>query len=486
MEIKTFDGELEALAVELPEDIARLKAYGNLELANRLIERRLQKDIPQIMKKRLLLEQEIMRQMPAAYPFDWESAVAAAQEMFREFTEEELQKLLEEGAFEWIYLNGEIHLKDDFVLNLVKTREDMTDRILQPEVLKDKEKNFQMLETIIQKMKAHDQVICRFHVRSTMKISPAMQRPGKQIQVQLPRPILGSQIRNVEVIKAEVRMPGQSEEVKALIQTAPEDFPQRTVCFEAEYQAGMEFSVEFRFENVMKYWDWKKAEAKRTEAQIQDNAGSGNEAFLQEQLPHIRFTPYLKALTAEVIGTETDALKKAKRIYDYITSHVMYSFVRPYFTIEQQASFTASGLKGDCGLQALLFITMCRIAGVPARWQSGLYTNPRGIGHHDWAQFYLEPYGWLYADCSFGGSAYRAGAEERREFYFGNLEPYRLVAASQYQHDFAFAKKHLRHDPYDNQSGEAEYEDLGLNGAEEIETVHELLSLETEVSDCND
>lgn len=480
MEIKAFDGDLETLAVELPEDIARLKASGNLELANRLIERRLQKDIPQMMKKRLLLEQEIMRQMPASYPFDWQSAVEAAQEMFRDFTEKELQKLLEEGAFEWIYINGEIHLKDDFVLNLVKTREDMADRILQPEVLKDKEKNFQMLEAVIGEMKTHEQVTCRFHIRSTMKISPAMQRPGKQIQVQLPLPILGSQIHNVEVIKAEVKVPGCSEAAEALIQTAPEDFSQRTVSFEAEYQAGMEFSVEFRFENVMKYWDWEKAVDEREKAGIRGNGGSGNEAFLQEQLPHIRFTPYLKALTAEVIGTETDVLKKAKRIYDYITSHVMYSFVRPYFTIEQQVSFTAAGLKGDCGLQALLFITMCRIAGIPARWQSGLYTNPRGVGNHDWAQFYIAPYGWLYADCSFGGSAYRAGAKERREFYFGNLEPYRLVAASQYQHDFAFPKKHLRHDPYDNQSGEAEYEDLGLNGAEDFETVYEMLSLEIE------
>lgn len=100
---------------------------------------------------------------------------------------------------------------------------------------------------------------------------------------------------------------------------------------------------------------------------------------------------------------------------------VMYSFVRSYFTIPQQVTYIASGMKGDCGLQALLFITMCRIAGIPAGWQSGLYANPRTIGCHDWAEFYIEPYGWLFADCSFGGAAYRAGHPERWEFYFGNL-----------------------------------------------------------------
>ena len=34
---------------------------------------------------------------------------------------------------------------------------------------------------------------------------------------------------------------------------------------------------------------------------------------------------------------------------------------------------------------ALTFITMCRIAGVPARWQSGLYVAPDSVGSHDWA-----------------------------------------------------------------------------------------------------
>ena len=65
---------------------------------------------------------------------------------------------------------------------------------------------------------------------------------------------------------------------------------------------------------------------------------------------------------------------------------------------------------GRCGIQALLFVTLCRAVDIPARWQSGLYTTPVNVGCHDWAQFYVEPYGWLFADCSFGGSAWRAGS----------------------------------------------------------------------------
>jgi len=37
-----------------------------------------------------------------------------------------------------------------------------------------------------------------------------------------------------------------------------------------------------------------------------------------------------------------------------------------------------------------------------------------------------------------------------------------MPAASEFQHEFDPPKQHLRHDPYDNQVGECEYEDEGL------------------------
>ncbi|MEG0367518.1 MAG: transglutaminase-like domain-containing protein, partial [Coprobacillus sp.] len=172
---------------------------------------------------------------------------------------------------------------------------------------------------------------------------------------------------------------------------------------------------------------------------------------------HIVFTPYLKSLVSEVIGDETNPLLKAKSIYDYITSHVMYSFVRPYITLPPIAEYMATGLKGDCGLQAVLFITMCRIAKIPATWQAGLFVTPHEIGNHDWARFYIAPYGWLYADCSFGGSGYRNGSSLRRNFYFGNLEPFRIPSTSEFQSTMNPPMLYTRRDPYDNQTGEVEY-----------------------------
>ena len=124
--------------------------------------------------------------------------------------------------------------------------------------------------------------------------------------------------------------------------------------------------------------------------------------------------------------------------------------MREYFNFNI-SEYAATNLKGDCGVQAILFITLCRIAGIPAKWQSGLYVSTHYTGCHDWAQFYIKPYGWLFADLSFGGGAYRDGDRQRWNHYFGNLDVFRMVANSEIQADFQPAKMQLRADPIDNQ-----------------------------------
>lgn len=102
----------------------------------------------------------------------------------------------------------------------------------------------------------------------------------------------------------------------------------------------------------------------------------------------------------------------------------------------------------------------------------------QSCGPHDWAQFYVEPYGWLYADCSFGTTAHWTDNEERRKFYFGNLDPCRMVANSEFQRGFTVPKKHWRDDPYDNQVGEIESQERGFT-RREFEQSQTVISMET-------
>ena len=71
----------------------------------------------------------------------------------------------------------------------------------------------------------------------------------------------------------------------------------------------------------------------------------------------------------------------------------------------------------------------------------------------------------------------RAGKEERRQFYFGNLDPYRMVANSAFYENFTVPKMQWRADPYDNQLGEIESAVRGF-AFEEYERSKEILCCE--------
>jgi len=302
----------------------------------------------------------------------------------------------------------------------------------------------QALLDVIRQIKEQGKAEYRFCIRASLHIKDESFRKGR-VKVHIPVPAEGSQLKDIKISDASS---GQYE-------LAAPDSPQRAVCFQEDMEENHEFWVEYSYVNRVDYVEMKPEEVQPAEpADFPED--------LKEQQPHIRFTPYMRALSEQLTEGLENPLEKAWSIYDYITTHVEYSFVRSYFTIENLAEYAAIGGRGDCGIQALMFITLCRIAGIPARWQSGLYTTPFSAGCHDWAQVYIAPYGWRYVDCSFGGSAYREGDEERRRFYFGNLDPFRMAANSRFQQEFDVKKSFLRADPYDNQRGEAEYEDRGL------------------------
>jgi hypothetical protein len=116
--------------------------------------------------------------------------------------------------------------------------------------------------------------------------------------------------------------------------------------------------------------------------------------------------------------------------------------------------------RGDCGVQGLTFVTLCRAAGVPARWQSGWQTKPNDWNMHDWSEFYVEPWGWLPADASYG---VRDHADPRvRDFLCGNMDPYRLIVNLDYARDLQPPKTSFRSEPNDFQRGEIEIDGHNL------------------------
>ena len=425
--------DLKYLLVDLPGDIRRLKDAGDFDRMQRVIKMRLASDITLPMRRRLELELAMDEMLPRVYPYTREEAAKIMDETIYDFRIEELDHFRDIDAADWIYINGEVHFRRNFMNNLIKTRPEVAKRLKDQSRLDDSVAESNMLDSVIAKMRDKGEVAYRMRIRASVEVMPEHYREGKKLRVHIPVPIEGQQIENVKIIAT-------SHEPKKI--SAP-DYPQRTVCFEGVYEQGTELWVEYEFINRAKY---VKPESHKV-LSAQPNF------YTHEQAPHIVFKPYIKDLANSIVGNETNPLIKARLIYDYLTSVPIYSFMPPYRTVEDLTGFMATRLKGDCGVFALTFITLCRCVGVPARWQSGLYTTPMEIGMHDWAQFYVAPYGWLFVDCSFGNSAFHKKNDLRREFYFGNLEPFRMVAASEFQHEFDPPRKFLRYDPYDIQDG---------------------------------
>ena len=248
---------------------------------------------------------------------------------------------------------------------------------------------------------------------------------------------------------------------------ADENAPQRTVFWEADLTENRRFGVEYRYRTTAVYTDPMDI---RPDAQ-QPTFDTGEEA------PHIVFTPYLRALAHQLTDGITDPAEKAKRIYDYVTLNVRYHYQPAYFVQECLPDQCARNRRGDCGIMALTFITLCRLVGIPAQWQSGLSVSLTGVGCHDWAMFYIAPKGWMYADCSFGASMARQGDEKMRRHYFGSLDTGRMVANRAFEAPFDPPMTGFRSDPYDNQSGECEVDGVGLYG-DALDTRKELVNYE--------
>ena len=453
-----------ALSAGLPEDILKAKWAGDFQGALALIEARLRDErVPRTLRDCLEMEKIIIERLPREYPFSRGEALSKVRERIPDFTEAEFDALEIAGKLDYIYVLGEKKYFRRFAQTLFKVNPDLAARagIKPPQGVSP-------LDDMIARMKKNGGAACHIRMRHTVYIEDEAFVPGEVYTIHIPIPMPAAQIKNIRILN-------KSEDMIV----APEDQAQRTVCFREKLSENRRFSVEYEFDNEVKYVDPMRPGG----GVIYPQARPVRPEDTQELAPHIVFTPYLRALAKELAGDETDPVRIARRFYDYCTTRVTYTFMRSYLTIENGAEYAAINLKGDCGIQALCFITLCRIAGIPARWQAGLEVEPPDeVGNHDWAQFYTEEHGWLFCDCSYGGSAWRKGNLERWNFYFGNLEPWRMVSNADYQQDFFPPKKHTRIDPYDNQCGEVETETRGLK-ANECDCEWELVEL-TERGEC--
>jgi len=252
-------------------------------------------------------------------------------------------------------------------------------------------------------------------------------------------------------------LPGQQEDIHLIASSpadsriAPESALQRTVYMEqrAEAHKATTFSITYDLNVFARYYALDPS--KVVPAQITPELAKD----VAERPPHIVFTDDIRKFSREVVGDEKNPYRVAQKLFAAV-DRIPWAGAREYSTISNISDYALHAGHADCGQQTLLLMTLLRLNGIPARWQSGwVYSDGKYDNMHDWGWLYLAPYGWVPMDVTFG--QLDSADPQIARFYLGGLDAYRLAFNDDISQPFVPAKSYVRSETVDSQRGEVEW-----------------------------
>lgn len=284
----------------------------------------------------------------------------------------------------------------------------------------------------------------RMRVTYTLTVAADAVPSGEKVRCWLPYP------RRDVPRQSDVRLLSASE---AEYTIAPAEYRHSTLYMERRAVAGKPtvFSETFEYTSA-----GERHDLRRITPQPYDTTSPIYREYTSERERHIRFTPRLRSLAARLTEGAATPAAKAERIFRYICGNYPWASAREYSTIDNIPEYVVANGHGDCGQVSLLFITLCRISGIPARFQSGFMMHPGAWNLHDWAEIYLEGEGWVPVDQSFGIPDYARNDAERM-FFLGGIDSWRMAVNNDYGMPLYPAKRYPRSETVDFQRGEAEW-----------------------------
>ena len=440
-----------AMAGDALSDVGKMVDAGQFKAANTAIDQNLaQPGLDTAARDSLLFQRERMRRILLDFTLDADDLKTRLRKEIPDLRDDEFQRWDQQGLLERMVIDGRVlYFKRD-PSNLFRLSAEAAARRAHPapfddsplEVLSDYHRTVRQ-----QALAEHRRSVSPHRVRitQTLKVDADAVPAGQTVRAWIPYPrALPGQQENIRYVSSE---PAQHD-------IAPDSTLQRTIYFEKTAQAGKPTTFSVTYELTI-YAQYQAIDpAKVVPATLTPEL----KPYLAERSPHIVFTEPMRLFSRQVVGNETNPYRIAQKLFAAV-DEIPWAGAREYSTISNIGDYTLHAGHGDCGQQTLLLLTLLRMNGIPARWQSGaIFADGDYNDIHDWGELYLAPYGWVPVDVTFGRLHPAASDDKALEwFYLGGLDAYRVAFNSDYGQPLVPAKRFVRSDTVDSQRGEVEW-----------------------------
>ena len=385
----------------------------------------------------------IQSRLESDFSLTFDSAARLVRETHPELSDSDIMDMISKKYMEAKTINGElrVHRKSPRNLNLlcpsynggVKARGENAS-----------EARISYVDSVIAWYKgSNDKGLAhRVKYRFTIDVPFHEALEGDTIRTWMPLPLESDRQSDIVIV---------GTEPSDYITSSPENSVHNTIFFEKAVENGkathFECTVEFTTRG-----SYFSPQFIRENIKDYDRESELYKKYTSTELPHII---RLDSLAKEIVGDSTDPYECSEKVYDYIIKRYPWAGAREYSTISCIPDYVVREGHGDCGQVALLYISLMRSLGIPARWESGWMLHPGEKNLHDWAEVYFEGVGWVPVDVSFGRYV-NSGDQAIEKFYSTGMDAHRLASNKGVCGTLYPPKRFVRSETVDFQVGEVE------------------------------
>ncbi len=141
-------------------------------------------------------------------------------------------------------------------------------------------------------------------------------------------------------------------------------------------------------------------------------------AYLVDATKFSMDNPVMRKAVEAAVGDESNPYWIARKIFKYVIDHMEYELAGGW----NIAPAVLERGNGSCSEYSFVYISMCRAAGLPARYAGSIVIRGDDASYdevfHRWCEVYIPNFGWIPVDPSGGDNEYPADQAK----YFGFLD----------------------------------------------------------------